>query len=307
MRESPARYFENTQEEELYMFSKQMLKSRIFKGFYKERCYIEELNGYRDQIIVNRNEKDLIVILDVIENRLRNYYTTKPFSTWIGITSSATKDTCLWVELEELAFDQYWFSIKSLRLRPNEVILKLKPIRSVDSEQKSTLTIKSEAAEAEAKLQQSTHAPETVGVKDFIDIFKGWGASTKQTVYNFMSKDISKENFAAIFKFFILACISLFSLSIEALRFLGIFTIHFMIESRKLIAVLTPIILKIIDICGKIVGGFYMLLAMVWRDVKKGGTGNPAQQFNQIAIAYNQPIYQRIKKDKISQRSVLWK
>ncbi|XP_055854392.1 uncharacterized protein LOC129918070 [Episyrphus balteatus] len=299
MRDSPAKFIANPQEEALHLFCKQMLKSRLFKGFYKERCYIDAVNGYRDQIIVNRNEKDLIVILEDIERRLRKYYLTKSPPMWIGITStqhSSTADTCIWVELDELAFDQYWFSVKSVRLRENEIIIKLKPIRPVEADVGIASTSTSS--------NENEESPESIGVQDFIQLVMSWGTSTKRTIYEFMSRDISKENLAAVFKFLILVCISLFSLSIEAVRFLGIFTIRFMAEFRKILAVSTPIIMRTIDLCGKIIGGFYILLAMIWRDVKKGG--GPPQPLNQHrAITYDRPIYQRIKNEKMSQKSVL--
>lgn len=300
MRDSPARLIENSQEEALYLFCKQMLKSRLFKGFYKERCYIDAVKGYRDQIIVHRSEKDLKLILEDIERRLRQYFADKWPVMWIGITSSlqqsSATDICLWVELDELAFDHYWFSIKSFRLRDNEVIIKLKPVRLVEAE--------SEVASTAESSFESKQSPESIGFQDFVRIFVNWGASTKQALYEFMSKDISKENLAAVFKFLILLCISLLSLTIEAIRFLGMFTIYFMVEFRKILAVSTPIIMRVIDLCGKIIGGLYILIAMIWRDVKGNGA-LPAQQLNRPAIAYNRPIYQRIKNEKISQKGAL--
>ncbi|XP_055902756.1 uncharacterized protein LOC129938942 [Eupeodes corollae] len=307
MRYSPARCTSNPQEEALLLFCKQMLRSKLFTGVYKERCYIDAVNDYRDQIIINRNEKDLKAILEDIETRLRQFYATKSSPMWIGISSTYSSssaagtaaDTCIWVELDELAFDQYWFSIKSVRMRENEIIIKLKPIRPVEVESV-------EVGSSYSKSPEELGKPiDSIGVQDFIQLIMGWGTSTKRIIYEFMSNDISKENLAAVIKFLILISISLLSFSIEAIRFLGIFSIRFMMEFRRILAVSTPIMLRIIDLCGKIVGGFYILIAMIWRDVKKGGV--PPQQLEQRkAIAYDRPMYQRIKVDKMSQQSLLY-
>lgn len=290
MRNTSASCFENSEEEALHLFCKQLLRCRIFRGFYKQRSFIDDVNNYRDQIIINRTENDLRVILEDIERRLRQYYATRPTRKWIGITSN-----CLWVELEELAFDEYWFSIKSLKLRNNEVILKLKAIRPIDLERASTSNMMTS--------EESPKIPECITSEDFIRIIKNWGTRVKLTTYTFMSEDLSKENFAAFVRFIILFIISMVSFSVSFLRVFGTFTIYFLSELRKLIVVLTPIILRLIDVSCMIIGGLYILLAMIWRDIRKGGGAVPLQQLNPPrAITYDQPIYQRLKYEQTSRR-----
>jgi hypothetical protein len=55
--------------------------------------------------------------------------------------------------------------------------------------------------------------------------------------------------------------------------FLGDYSIKFMREFSIFIQVCTPIFLAVIDFFGKCVGGFYLLIAMLWR----GSHGNAPQ------------------------------
>uniref|UniRef100_A0A7G3B7R5 Uncharacterized protein n=2 Tax=Lutzomyia longipalpis TaxID=7200 RepID=A0A7G3B7R5_LUTLO len=52
----------------------------------------------------------------------------------------------------------------------------------------------------------------------------------------------------------------------HAVRAIGEFGLRFMAETRRCFNTLMPLFLGIIDFFTKIVGGFYMLIAMIWRD-----------------------------------------
>lgn len=64
---------------------------------------------------------------------------------------------------------------------------------------------------------------------------------------------------------FIVTCVTgMFHL----VRYVGDYSIKFMREFSVFIETSTPIFLAIIDFCGKCVGGFYLLIAMLWRGSK---------------------------------------
>ncbi|XP_075146685.1 uncharacterized protein LOC142221054 [Haematobia irritans] len=309
----------------LQSLCKQILKSRLFRGFYEERRYVDNVSGYRDIISLHRSEKELSKLLRDIRDKLAMFYSQQNPDMWIGVSSGAlggfspnpsALETFIWAEMDDLAFGQYWFSIKSLRFRENEVIVKLKTVRPVDAEEMAEKWTKSSSrerrtTEATSDSSSQTTQPDSttkatdeseVNLQDFAEIFHQWRASIKQTIYDFMSKDISKENILGVLKFIGLLIVSLISGALVGTKFLGNFTLRFMFELSRLTHVLTPIIFKIIDVFNKIVGGFYLLLAMIWKDAvvnrNRANTTAPA-------IEYNRPMYKSIQYDVRQRRSQL--
>nr|XP_013102600.1 unnamed protein product [Stomoxys calcitrans]XP_013102609.1 unnamed protein product [Stomoxys calcitrans]XP_013102617.1 unnamed protein product [Stomoxys calcitrans]XP_013102626.1 unnamed protein product [Stomoxys calcitrans] len=305
----------NPHELALQSLCKQILKSRLFRGFYEERRYVDNVSGYRDIVSLHRSEKELHKLLKDIRDKLEMFYSQQNPNMWIGIScvplgggftpSPGALDTFIWAEVDDLAFGQYWFSIKSLRFRGNEVILKLKTVRSVEAEELSekwTKPVVRERRESEmtssAQVQSSaadstTAAKENeVNLQDFAEIFQQWRNSIKQTIYDFMSRDVSKENILGILRFLGLLLVSLLSGAFMGVKFLGSFALRFMFEMSRFTHAATPILLKIIDLFQKIVGGFYLLLAMIWKDavVNRNRTAPSAP-----ALEYNRPMYKSIQ------------
>ncbi|XP_061391850.1 uncharacterized protein LOC133327302 [Musca vetustissima] len=311
----------NPHELALQSLCKQILKSRLFRGFYEERRYVEAVQGYRDIVSLHKSEKELNKLLKDICEKLQMFYSQQNPDMWVGVTQGplvgskptpGAMDTFIWAEIEDLAFGQYWFSIKSLRFRANEVVVKLKVVRSVDSEEMSEKYIKSSTVSTETVQADSTTTgtntaaavdganEKEVSLQDFAQLFQQWNATFKQTIYDFMANDISKENLKGVLRFMGLVIVSLCSGALMAVKFLGIFAIRFMFEFSRLTHVLTPIILKIIEVFNKIVGGFYLLLAMIWKDA----VVNRNQPKSAMpALEYNRSMYMSIEYDIRQRRS----
>ncbi|XP_046805274.1 uncharacterized protein LOC111676956 [Lucilia cuprina] len=301
----------NPHEIALQSLCKQLLKSRLFRGFYVERRYVENVKGYRDIVSLQKSEKSLDKMLKDIRDKLQLFYSHQNPQIWIGITSGplagitkpqpAALETHLWVEMKELAFGQYWFSIKSIRFRDNEIILKLKEVQPVEEEEvpKWAPSSSSNKAICDNTPAIENSAPNTtlslenqITFDDFIILLQQWWATIKQTVYDFMAQDISKENIKGVLRFLGLLIVSILSGALVGVKFLGIFTLRFMFELSRLTHVLTPIIFKIIEVFNKIIGGFYILLAMIWKD-----TVVKRNQPQHNALEYNRPIYKSIEYD----------
>ncbi|XP_037948855.1 uncharacterized protein LOC119680219 isoform X1 [Teleopsis dalmanni] len=306
------------QRDALQSSCKQILKEKIFRGFYEERRYVDVVGAYRDIIALEGSEHEFQKILMEIRQQILLFYQNIP-NVWIGITHgdiSKTKliagamDTYIWVELENVAFGQYWFMVKSVRFRDNEIILKLKVARAVETELTSTPLrrrvsptvarttgaalphVNENDSNIKTEKEEETIANE-VGLQDFINVIFEWGRSIKHTTYEFMSNDISKENIVSTLKFIGLITLSLVTAFFAAIKFVGAFVLRFMFELSRLTRVLTPIILKLIDVFNKIVGGFYILLAMIWKDTV--GRREPQVRTAYPAIEYNRPMYKSIK------------
>lgn len=235
---------------------KQMLKNRIFLGHYQEKRHVSSISSYRDLIVLNNTERDLKKLLDSIKLRI-GFYNPE---LWIGITDAKMIGTpaghCLWTELEELPFGQYWFQIKSIKFRQNEVCLKIKSIRAMES---------GDHQKEESKLVDNSSDINQIAAS-FNELFLQWRDSTKAHFLRFLSNDITKENIINTIKFTSLLFLSLVTGAFHGIKFLGVFTIRFMAEFSKFIHVATPIFFGIIEFFNKIIGGFYILLAMIWKD-----------------------------------------
>lgn len=249
---------------------KQMLKNRIFLGHYQEKRHVSSILAYRDLVVLNNTERDLKKLLDSIKLRIGFY---NPES-WIGITDSKMVGTpaghCLWTELEELPFGQYWFQIKTIKFRNNEVYLKIKSVRAMESgDQKEEIKLIDESSDINQV------------AANFQELLLRWRDSTKAHFLHFLSNDITKENIINTIKFTSLLLLSLVTGAFHGIKFLGVFTIRFMAEFTRFIHVATPIFFGIIEFFNKMVGGFYILLAMVWKDSTGKSRKNDMQAIQQ--------------------------
>lgn len=296
--------------EELAMQSltKQLYKSRLFRGVYLERCFVDQVGGYRDVVALQCSERDLEKQLLTTTTQLQMFYQRFVPNMWVGITNGSVGthihtpnpyqlDTCVWTELNDLAFGEYWFSIKSLRFRSNEVQFKLKMIREVEPDTLPTtrrsLPLKKlsprrslAAGDGPAVSTASAdgaivgeHQPPTVGFSDFLKVLQQWRHSTITTIYEFMANDVNKRNIMSTIRFLGLLLLSLVSGAAIALRFIGIFAVRFLFELSRFTHTATPIVFKLIEFVNKIVGAFFILLTMIWKDlvVNRGGSV-PKQQ-----------------------------
>ncbi|XP_053949448.1 uncharacterized protein LOC128857728 [Anastrepha ludens] len=329
------------QEEALQSLCKQLLKSTFFRGYYEERRFVDAVSDYRDIVGLHCSERDVERLLLDIKCKLQLFYQNSP-KVWIGITHGAcmgiipkkyTLNTNIWLQLQEVAFGQYWFSVKSVRFRKNEVLLKLKVVRAVEPETRferissshfhtptlshasntsalavkdSAKTLQSTPQHEELASRSNVENPEVMQIdyEDFVNVLRGWGATIKHTVYDFISNDINKDNIKDFLQFLGLVVVSLLTGSVVAIKYLGNFALRFMFEFTRFTQVMTPIILKLIDVINKIVGGFYILVAMIWKDafmkkkMPKEGVLHDYKEYppsNLKAIEYNRPLYKSIE------------
>uniref|UniRef100_A0A7G3ABC2 FAD synthase n=1 Tax=Lutzomyia longipalpis TaxID=7200 RepID=A0A7G3ABC2_LUTLO len=121
-------------------FCKKILKSRIFLGEFREKRLVEPLDCYRDVIIVSAQTETAIANdLDIVRSKLIDVHAGKGDVQWIGLTrntgqsSKGLESVSVWTELDSFyTFGKYWFQIRTIRFRNNEILLKLKVLRSVD-------------------------------------------------------------------------------------------------------------------------------------------------------------------------------
>lgn len=246
----------NNEEQYLHDFVNSILKGRIFIGRFQEKRYVSHLKDYRDVIVVNPDEKDLHIDLRVIKKRLSNTCKDK----WIGITTPDTIGApvgfCLWVELPEEVFGQYFYKVRSVRFRNNEVLLKIKPLRALvanTSMTKNNTTSETHSSKLEIFKQRLKHL-------------------ILEDVSTFIYNTVTFNNIKETTKFLVLLLGTLLVGVIEGMKYLAEFSLKLLHELSFLMKTLTPFAIACVDMFGKVVGGFYILLAMIWRDSTKPRT-----------------------------------
>uniref|UniRef100_A0A1B6MB69 Uncharacterized protein n=2 Tax=Graphocephala atropunctata TaxID=36148 RepID=A0A1B6MB69_9HEMI len=239
------------EETRVKIFVNQMLETRIFTGSYIGRFYVDSLKDYRDVIQIYDEENDFIRDLEVVRTRVENFYQGR---VWAAITGleyiGPPSGHCLWVNLENVPFGNYWFSIANTLWNGREVVIPVKIIRTF---------------EPAVNVKSSTHKK--------IDNVTRW-TEVKNDMLNRLLETITWSNLKESFKFMFLLLMTIVTALIYGIQYLGDYSIRFFREFNNLIKVSTPIFLALIEMISKIIGGFYILIAMLWRG---HGQGPPPQ------------------------------
>lgn len=268
-------------------FSKQMLKTRTFLGHYQENRLVQSLQAYRALVVISKTDDALAKDLQIVRQRIKTFYLNNP-EFWMGFTDSSMigvpHGACIWTELEGLPFGEYWFQIKTVRFRNNEALIKLKMLKPKQDIEES---IRQEQKE---KDRQTTYDSEQMA-KDFRELFEMWRKSCSEYFLWLFSQQITAKNIASVMKFICFLVLAAGTASIHGLMYLGAFTLKFMEEFRKLLHVSMPIILKVVDLFSKVIGGIFLLLAMIWRDTfgrKDQPPYMPGQRMPMSAISFRE-------------------
>lgn len=307
-RANPVKYSDS------HAFAEQMLMNRIFMGDYQEKRYVDKLNTYKDLIVLNRQEKILCDDLTKVKNLILNENPT----TWFGYTSptdiGAPAVYCIWTTLDNtnvaqagggalpentsVGFGEYWFQIEGIHFGMNTLEIQTKILRPIEPNAAISIgptisTLTQQALEVDStKIQQ--YIQENIVDVDWIQLMQQWKMSINQMAYRFIATEITWHNFMNCLKILGLMTMAFFKCSCQFVHSLGEFTIRLIVELNKLLKTATPIILACLNLFNKIIGGLYILLAMIWRDLFGGDSRNrkeherPAGRIRAPPIAYRE-------------------
>lgn len=260
---------ENPSYVRMQTFCKQMLKTRTFLGHYQENRLVQSLQSYRALVVISKTDESLAKDIQLVRQRIKSFYSHNP-EFWMGFTDShmigAPHGSCLWTELDGVPFGEYWFQIKTIRFRNKEALIKLKILKPMHDVE--------ESIRQEHKLKENQTIYDSGRMaKDFQELFEMWRKSCSDYFLWLFSQQITAKNIAGVVKFICLLVLAAGTAGIQGLMYLGAFTLKFMAEFRKLVHVSMPFMLKALDLLSKIIGGIFLLIAMIWRDLT--GKKNP--------------------------------
>lgn len=265
-------------------FAEQILIDRIFMGDYQEKRYVAKLNVYKDLIVLNKDEN--ILVGDLI--RVKNQILSNNLNTWYGFTEPCDIGTpaaayCIWTSFDEtngseeatsVVFGEYWFQIKSIRLKVNVMEICVEVLRPIDSmsSMSSSSAISSFTKQAlEIDRQQiQQYVQENIIEADWIMLFNQWKTSINQMAYHFISTEINWSNLVHCIQLLGMFGIAFVKMCVHFVHCIGEFTLRLISELTKLIKASTPIVLAILNLFSKMIGGLYILFAMIWRDLFYG-------------------------------------
>lgn len=242
------------EEERLHSFANQMLKGRLFIGDFQEKRYVANIAEYRDVVVIAHDERDLHVDLAVVRKRLMTLLKDR----WVGITMpdtiGAPAGYCVWVNLPEEVFGTYWYKIRSVHFTNNEVLLKVKPLRSVSS------TATHELCKVPDISNQETVSGPTENLKKIAANFKRLLAT--HMLY-FFTHVITLNNIKDTAVFLVLLIGTVLGAGVSGGKYFLEFSLKLLHEISDFVKAATPICIACIDMIGKLIGGLYMLIAML--------------------------------------------
>lgn len=265
-------------------YVKDLLKSRIFLGRYLERRLVDERIGYRDIVLVSAAEQELKKDLLDAQHYLHSGY---PIIQWIGITDGASigySGMCLWTEIDNQPFGAYWFQIRSIKFRDGEIMLTLKSIRYITEAYLELEPILTGSTTKAAVRKTSTNESKLALSESYSEII----ATLKSA--------LSIRNVKEFLTFICALVIAVFTGSTAFINFLGNFVLALIREISFFVKNSTPLLLGFLDFMSKIVGGFYILVAMIFKPSNSGvpaSTRRPLTYYEQNrrpSIAYDEHI-----------------
>lgn len=184
------------------------------------------------------------------------------------------------------------FKIKTIKFRFNEIQIKLKKLRSIDDRDSKTFSEKlRETTKADPQVKGDS-SNEDDALEQWRRLYDFWKREIAATVAWFLSISVNRQTVSDTLKFISLLIVSLFAGSTQIVKYIGIFVIKLIEKTTWLVHVLTPIALGLMELISKIIGGFYLLVAMIWKDSVGGRKPQNAieagpRQRQQEAIRYN--------------------
>ncbi|CAH0399871.1 unnamed protein product [Chilo suppressalis] len=238
-------------------FAKDLLRSRIFLGRYVERRLINQRIGYRDIVLLSAAEVELKKDLYDVQHK---FEVASSNQKCIGIIDAETlginaSGLCIWTEIENEPFGPFWFQIKSIKFRPEETMVSVKCVRYISESYLEIEPILTGIGPLKSK--ESANALPYGNVETLNDSYNNIVAIFKDA--------LSIRNVKEFLTFLCALVIAVFTGTSTFVNFLGNFILALIREMSILIKNSTPMFLGLLDFFSKIIGGFYILLAMFFK------------------------------------------
>lgn len=239
-------------------FVKSMLKGRLFIGNFQEKRLVANLKAYRDVIVVSKDEHDLLHDLEVVRKRIASVYKGR----WIGITTpdiiGAPATHCLWVELPEEVFGSYWYKIKTVKFRDQEVLLKIaivRPVNKTTADASNIENVDHKKVDDDTKTEEDNEYSFT----DFKKALKDRGIYVQSAAFAILKDVVTYENTKDAVIFLSVLLMAIGASSVKLMHYIAEYSLRLLHEVSGLIRAVTPFFVACIDMVGKLIGACLIL------------------------------------------------
>lgn len=261
-----------------FEYIEERLRGFMFSGWIEERKWVENLAGYRDVVEVDEWEVEMNQILMCVIRSIPGVLEGKK---WINITPPSVKEPCycLWTLLPTPPSPgHYWFSVTGVSLHPQfglRVMLRI--IRSIHPHD-------GELAVARRKRRKELAAKEPGSeLETLSEQVQEWLLQVRQvsasSVWSAVSSTITISNIKEAFRFVIVLTMTLVVGFVAFLRESHHYGIQFLHAAGVFFRNITPFMQSLLAFFEKIIGGMYLLIAMVYNDVRRSAA-RPSSQLS---------------------------
>ncbi|CAL4124739.1 unnamed protein product, partial [Meganyctiphanes norvegica] len=250
-------------------YIQQNLGGQIFSGWIEERKWIDSIGGYRDVVQVDEWEIE-------INRHIKAITTSIPGVTegtkWINVTGPSEKEPCccLWVLMPAPPTPgHYWFQVANITVEPLFGLrIFLRMIRNIHAHDGETKEARQRRRELLTK-----NTPEAV-VEGFGQQVELWVDKIRSTdlkaVLATVGKTLTFHNIKETIRFTIVLLVTIVVGLVHFGKEAWFFSVRFMHEAGVFMRNVTPFFQSLLRFVEKLIGGFYVLVAMVYRDIRHG-------------------------------------
>jgi len=259
------------------------ISGSLFSGWYTERRYVDAIDRYRDVVLVDSVEA---LIIKQVKYAIRKCGKILAENSFIGLTE--VDDECkLFINLgaggveASHAFGHYWFQIRSINFISNvglalEVVV-VRQFVTTDSESCWKCQARAREPDSSPPVKIDSIGAALLDMRSRLyqlsaDVMtEVW---QPQTYWSKLRPLLTISNMVHLGKLVMVLLLAMFTGIIAGVKQLAQFSLRLLHELANLVDRSTPLALGALNMLSKVVGGAYLLVAMIWRDtVKKPPAG----------------------------------
>lgn len=268
-------------EVDLPSYIAERLHGTIFSAWYTDRLWIEDLSAYRDQIQIDAVEERTIKVFKSVHRRLKKASN----SSFTGISKSNDLISIFvdWSK-DSQVMGHYWFIINSTNLDANHrLTFDLRILRPVAGGDQNVSGAKCPHC-GKLPIQDSMQKDDPLNLSEiasqlqwkFRDVIKPteWWTDVKP--------HLTLDNVLKTIKFVFVLVLAAVSGTANFILHIASHTDRIVHALSGLIRTCTPFLLACVDTFNRVIAGFFTLIAMMWKDVRR-----PQENANRLAYERN--------------------
>jgi len=261
------------------------ISGSLFSGWYTERRYVDAIDRYRDVILVDSVEA---LIIKQVKYAIKKCGKILAENSFIGLTD-VDNECRLFINFgapgaeASHAFGHYWFQLRSINFIPNvgfalEVVV-VRQFVTTDSESCWRCQARARESDTDPPVKIDSIGAALLDMRSRLYhvsaevLTEVW---QPQSYWTKLRPMLTLTNMIHVAKLFMVLILALFTGMVAGVKQLAQFSLRLLHELANLVDRSTPLALGALNIMSKVVGGAYLLIAMIWKDTVKKPVGGPA-------------------------------